>query len=314
MVRILNGGNMPTLFKSLRIVAPAFTLLALGAAVFAQTQSPRATFNSAKLSPEIREQVVSLKSTDPVARASAACALGRMQGRAVGAIPSLIALLSDGASIRPEQSCGNEEPFEDEEWQPRYSDVYEPSPGEAATHALMAIGEPALGPLKDALLLNENWRARKNAAWALAHRGEAVEQLITALYDPAWQVRAQAAYALFQRGGDKHLVIWALVARLKDDSWQVREQAAMALGHKGSSGEDFFPPLLEALKEDNAQVRNAVASALGSSAGDRQVDLLIAARKDPDKRVRAGVKRALEVVKHRMNGTTTSLRKRKIPS
>jgi HEAT repeat protein len=178
----------------------------------------------------------------------------------------------------------------------------------------MAIGEPALGPLKDALLLNENWRARKNAAWALAHRGEAVEQLITALYDPAWQVRAQAAYALFQRGGDKHLVIWALVARLKDDAWQVREQAAMALGHKGSSGEDFFPPLLEALKEDNAKVRSAVAFALGSSAGDHQVDLLIAARKDPDKRVRAGVKQALDEIKHRMNSTTTSLRKRKIPS
>src|SRR5687767_4875565 len=148
-----------------------------------------------------------LTSTDPVARASAACALGRMQRRAVAAIPRLIALLSDGTSIQPGQSCGHEEPFEDEEWQPRYPEVYEPSPGEAATHALMAIGEPALSALKDALLLNENWRARKNAAWALAHRGEAVEQLITALHDPAWQVRAQSAYALFQRGGDKHLVI-----------------------------------------------------------------------------------------------------------
>ena len=158
---------------------------------------------------------MALASSDPVIRASAACALGRMQRRAVTAIPRLVALLSDGTAIKPEQSCGQQEPFEDEEWQPRYPEVYEPSPGEAATQALMAIGQPAFGALKDALLLSEDWRVRKNAAWALAHRGEAVEQLITALQDPVWQVRAQAAYALLQRGGDSHLVIWALVARLK---------------------------------------------------------------------------------------------------
>jgi len=256
---------------------------------------------------------VALASSDPVIRASAACALGRMQRRAVAAIPSLVALLSDGTAIKPEQSCGQQEPFEDEEWQPRYPEVYEPSPGEAATQALMAIGQPAFGALKDALLLSEDWRVRKNAAWALAHRGEAVEQLITALQDPVWQVRAQAAYALLQRGGDSHLVIWALVARLKDEAWQVREQAAMALAQKGSSGEDFFPPLLEALKDDNGKVRNAVASALGFSSGDREVDLLIAARHDPDKQVRGGVRRALDIIKQRMKGTTTNLRQRKIP-
>lgn len=305
---------MFTLSKTFRIAALALTLLAVGAGANSRAQSTRTTFRPVKLDTDIREQMVALASSDPVARASAACALGRMRGRAVAAIPKLVALLGDGAAIRPEQSCGHEEPFEDEQWQPRYPDVYEPSPGEAATQALLAIGEPAVAALKDALLLNENWRTRKNAAWALAHAGEAVEQLITALYDPAWQVRAQAAYALFQRGGDKHLVIWALVARLKDDVWQVREQAAKALAQKSSSNEDFFPPLFEALKEDNAKVRDAVAFALGNSADDRQVDLLIAARKDPDKRVRVGVRRALSVIKDRMNGTTTSLRRRKIPS
>jgi HEAT repeat protein len=305
---------MPTLSKTFRIVALALTLLAFSAGAISRAQSTRTTFRPAKLDADIREQTVALASSDPVERASAACALGKMQGRAVAAIPKLVALLGDGALIRPEQSCGHQEPFEDEQWQPRYPDVYEPSPGEAATQALLAIGEPAVSALKDVLLLNESWRARKNAAWALAHRGEAVEQLITALIDPAWQVRAEAAYALHQRGGDKHLVIWALVARLKDDAWQVREQAAMALGQKSSSRENFFPPLLEALKEDNPKVRDAVAFALGSSADDGQVDLLIAARKDPDKRVRAGVKRALNVIKDRMNGTTTNLRQRKIPS
>jgi HEAT repeat protein len=304
---------MLKLSKAFRIAALALAPLALGAGAQSPAQTTRSTFGPAKLDSDVREQIVSLASADPVARASAACALGRMQRRAVAAIPKLVTLLSDGTSIKPDQSCGHQDPFEDEQWQPRYPDVYEPSPGEAATQALLAIGEPAVPALKEALLLNENWRARKNAAWALAHQGEAVEQLITALYDPIWQVRAEAAYALFQRGGDKHLVIWALVARLKDDAWQVREQAAMALGQKSSSGENFFVPLMEALKEDNPRVRDAVASALGFSAGDHEVDLLIAARKDPDKRVRAGVKHALDVIKDRMNGTTTSLRKRKIP-
>lgn len=305
---------MPNLSKTSRIAALAIALLASGTGAVTQAQATRTTFGPAKLDTDVRAHMVLLASPDPVARASAACALGRMQRRAAAAIPKLVALLSDGTSIKPEQSCGNQEPFEDEQWQPRYQDVYEPSPGEAATQALLAIGEPAVPALKEALLLNENWRARKNAAWALAHQGEAVEQLITALYDPVWQVRAEAAYALFQRGGDKHLVIWALVARLKDDAWQVREQAAMALGQKSSSGENFFVPLMEALKEDNPKVRDAVGSALGFSAGDQEVDLLIAARKDPDKRIRAGVKRALAVIKDRMNGTTTNLRKRKIPS
>jgi len=305
---------MHKLSKRSRIAAMMLTLLAAGAIGNAQAQSTRVAMSPSTIRTDIREQMVALASADPVARASAACALGKMQGRAVAAIPKLVALLGDGAAIRPEQSCGHQEPFEDEQWQPRYPDVYEPSPGEAATQALLAIGGPAVGTLKDVLLLNENWRARKNAAWALAHTGEAVEQLITALIDPAWQVRAQAAYALFQRGGDKHLVIWALVARLKDDAWQVREQAAMALGQKGSTRENFFPALFDALKEDNTKVRDAVAFALGTSADDEQVDLLIGARKDPDKRVRAGVKRALGVIKDRMNGTTTSLRKRKIPN
>jgi HEAT repeat protein len=279
-----------------------------------QAQSTRAAYKPATLDLDVREQMAALASSDPVARASAACALGRMKRRAAAAIPKLVALLSDGTAIKPSQSCGQQAPFEDEQWQPRYAEVYEPSPGEAATQALMAIGDPAMTALKDALLLNENWRARKNAAWALAHRGEAVEQLITALQDPDWHVRTQSAYALFQRGGDRHLVIWALAGRLKDEAWQVREQAAMALGQKSSSGENFFAPLLEALKDDNGKVRDAVAYALGSSAGDAQVDLLIAARKDRDKRVRAGVKRALNVIKDRMNGTTISLRKREIPN
>jgi HEAT repeat protein len=316
------------------------SILGFGAATYAQQNVPGDT------PAEVREQIESLSSEDPIKRASAACALGRMGERAAPAIPALISLLGDGAPIPAKNGCGVQEPFEDEPWEPQYEQVKEPSPGEAATHALMAIGEKALGPLKDVLLRGEHWRARKNAAWALAHRGdgEAIEKLVAALKDTAWQVRAQAAYALFQRGGDSRQVVEALTAAVNDEAWQVREQAVFALGHKGSSEADVvnpliaalkhedakvrasaagslwhcadssaFEPLMEALKDEDPNVRKNAASTLGNRAGDREVQLLIAARNDSDSRVREGVRQSLEIIKHRMQGRITNLRRITIP-
>jgi HEAT repeat protein len=311
-------------------------LLGIGAASFAQRNVPGDS------PAEVRKQIESLSSEDPVKRASAACALGRMGD--ASAIPALVALLSDGAPIPSQNGCGNQEPFEDEEWAPDYEQVKEPSPGEAATHALMAIGEQGLEPLKNVLLNGDHWRARKNAAWALAHRGEAVKQLVAAMKDTAWQVRAQAAYALFQRGGGGRPVIEALSAAVNDEAWQVREQAVFALGHKGSSEVDVvkpliaalrhedarvragaagslwhcadssaFEPLMAALKDENPKVRENAASTLGNRAGDREVQLLIEARNDPDSRVRKGVRQALKIIKHRMQGKITNLRRIPIP-
>jgi HEAT repeat protein len=292
----------------------------------------------------VQKEIAALSAPDPRVRATAACALGRMQHKAGEAIPHLLRLLSDGTPIRPEESCGNQEPFEDEAWAPEYKEVYEPSPGEAATLALMAIGDAALKPLQVVLLQGEDWRARKNAAWALAHRGDAVEQLLMALKDPAWQVRTEAAYALFQRGGDSRAVVSALAEALDDEAWQVREQAVFALGHKGSSEADVvepllralthadtrvrrgaaqalwhcadsraFEPLLTALKDEDAKVRSSVAQTLGNRAGNREVEMLISRRSDADSRVREGVREALSVIKQRMQGQTTHLRRIPIP-
>jgi HEAT repeat protein len=327
---------MKKMRAALAILA-VYSIFGIGAASYAQQNVPGDT------PAEVRRQIESLSSEDPVKRATAACALGRMGERAAPAIPALVALLSDGAPIPTKNGCGNQDPFEDEPWEPEYEQVKEPSPGEAATHALMAIGEQALEPLKDVLVRGEHWRARKNAAWALAHRGEAVEQLVAALKDAAWQVRAQAAYALFQRGGDGRQVIEALSAAVNDEAWQVREQAVFALGHKGSEADavksliaalkhedarvragaagslwhcadgDAFEPLMEALKDEDPKVRKNAAGTLGNRAGDREVQLLIAARNDPDSRVREGVRQALVIIKHRMQGKVTNLRRIPIP-
>ncbi len=268
-----------------------------------------------------------------------------MTTRAASAIPYLIALFSDGATIDSRRSCNNEPPFEDEQWQPNYEQVREPSPGEAATHALMAIGKPALEPLMTALIHGDHWRTRKNAAWALAHRGNAVEQLIAALKDEAWQVRAQAAYALFQKGESSPRVVSALIeTALEDSAWQARAQAAMALGQKGDSQIDVvmpltaalkdghvqvrleaarglwecadsraFYPLIAALKDEHPGVRAMVARTLGNRADNPEVELLIAALNDNDQNVRNGVRQALNVVKQRLKGRVTNLRPVTIP-
>jgi HEAT repeat protein len=281
-----------------------------------------------------------LRSPQPSERADAAFALGLMEAKAAAAIPALIELLGDGAPVARREI--KSPPFEDEEWQPDYETVKETTVGEAATHALMAIGDEALGALTDALVKGRNWRARKNAAWAVAHRGDrrAVDQLIVALGDEAWQVRAEAAYALFQRGGARAEVVNALINASRDEAWQVREQSVFALGHKGSSTVDVvapllgvlrldadarvrraatgalwhtanrsaFPVLLEALKDDSAPVREAAADTLGNRVDNEAVALLIAALKDSDARVRTGARRALQIVKRRSEGRQTNLR------
>jgi HEAT repeat protein len=289
---------------------------------------------------DVREAVERLRSPLPAERARAACSLGRMEGRAAGAVPFLVELLSDGAPVA--KSCGNEPPFEDEEWAPDYETVKETTVGEAATHALMAIGDAALDGLIDTLTAGESWRARKNAAWALAHRGDrhAMQRMLVALGDPAWQVRVEVAYALFQRGGASEETVKALIAATHDEAWQVRRQAVFALGHKGAGKVDVvepllgvlrldrdarvreeaagalwhtadgraFPRLMEALKDREERVRERAADTLGNRAGNDEVPLLIAALKDEDADVRRGAKRALKIVERRSQGRVTNLR------
>jgi HEAT repeat protein len=297
-------------------------------------------FASGALADDAQNLIRQLQSPMPAERAAAACALGRMEARANDAVPALVNLLSDGARVA--KTCGNQPPFEDEEWQPDYETVKETTVGEAATHALMAIGPASLDALIDNLTTNASWRARKNAAWALAHRGNerAMRQMLVALRDEAWQVRAEAAYALFQRGGASEETVNALIAATRDEAWQARREAASALGHKSGGAVDIvepllgllrqdedprvraeaagallhsadgraFPVLLEALKDEDAGIRNSVAETLGHRAGNDEVPLLIAALKDANPKVRAGAKQALKIVKIRSQGTQTYLR------
>jgi len=107
--------------------------------------------------PRFSSSVSALASPNPAARAAAACELGRIGARA--AIPQLIALLEDGTPLPRQIVCGIEPPFEDESWAPNHAEVLEPSPGEAAARALIALRSKAAAPLKQTLAGAAHWRA-----------------------------------------------------------------------------------------------------------------------------------------------------------
>src|SRR5688572_20243309 len=105
------------MFKNYSIRFVAALLLAQAFTSVGQDRQGKAA-QEASLKAAVKKEVAALTAADPRARAAAACALGRMREGAAPAIPYLIDLLSDGTPIRPQESCGNQGPFEDEPWQP----------------------------------------------------------------------------------------------------------------------------------------------------------------------------------------------------
>ena len=297
--------NKARIFLSLIIVGGFIFILP---STHAQTGGTK-QINSSQTPADVSRLIAELHSTNADRRARAACALGEKRDRASAAIPFLLTLLGDGARIDPGESCPNEFPFEDETWKPEFAELKETTVGEAATQALMAIYEPAIQPLISALLKADDWRARKNAAWALHNRGgvrgDVMEALIVATRDEAWQVRAQATHAIGHKGSSEIDVIPHLITALGDEHPRVRESAGMGLWHCADSR--AFGPLLTALQDADSDVRRQAADALGNRAVNETVPMLVAATKDDNENVRKGARRALEVMKQRARGTVTNL-------
>lgn len=277
---------------------------------------------------DVRDKMNALNSSDPVERASAACALGEMGARAVPAIPFLIKTLGDDTPV-PQVECGTGGTARRLSFNSKKT-----SPGERAAQALAVIGRPSVEPLI-AVLKVEDWRVRDNAAWALGiisdprtvvpliaalkdqdwrvrresawglglkkdQRG--IEPLIVALQDQEWEVRKQAAWALGLQGDER--AVEPLNASLRDERWEVREQAAWALGLKGD--DRAVEPLSTALTDKEWQVRKEAAWGLGLKGDERAVEPLLVALKDEHGEVRAqaawalglkGDRRAVEALK-----------------
>ncbi len=264
---------------------------------------------------DVREKIQQLSSPDPKRRAAAACSLGKMRERAAAAIPSLITLLSDGVAIDPAAACKNEFPFEDEEWQPAFDELHESTVGFAATQSLIAINEPAIDPLIKTLINGNDWRARKNAAWALFHRGglngKVMEALIEGARDDEWQVRAQSVYGLGHKGASQIDVVPHLLKSLSDSHARVRQSAAMGLWH--TANDSAIPVMIAALDDPDPAVRKELAQSLGNRVDNTSVNLLIAAAADKNARIRDGARDALKVVNQRASGSYTHMRKVVVP-
>lgn len=301
--------------NSIRL-AVVFLLTGSLACLFSQSYSRTQADDSAAQPPaDVRKKIEQLSSPDPRRRAEAACALGEMRERAAAAIPHLISLLSDGTEIDPALGCRNKFPFEDEEWQPAFEGLHESTVGFAATQSLIAINEPAIDPLIRTLVNGDDWRARKNAAWALFHRGgvrgDVMEALIEGARDDEWQVRAQSVYGLGHKGASRIDVVPYLLKSLADSNARVRESAAMGLWH--TAGEAAIPAMIAALDDPDPAVRKQLAQSLGNRVDNNSVNLLIAAAGEKNQRIRDGARDALKVVNQRASGSFTHMRRVEVP-
>ncbi|RMH10001.1 MAG: HEAT repeat domain-containing protein [Nitrospirae bacterium] len=196
---------------------------------------------------------------------------------------------------------------------------------DAATEALMAIGEPAvedvgrslydpnmavqeaaasilatigdervIAPLRTALC-SPDWVVRMHAARALGRLKavEAVGTLILLLQDPVPTVRQESVHALQAIGRP---AVRTLLQSLHDRDWRVRLRATEALGILGSA--EAVDPLIMLLQHDpDIAVRQDAARALGQLGNTRAVEPLLHAM--AESRLRAVVIEALGQLKDR---------------
>jgi HEAT repeat protein/beta-lactamase regulating signal transducer with metallopeptidase domain len=200
-----------------------------------------------------------LRSSNATERALAACALGRLG--AVSAIPALIGLLGDDASIQ-QIKCRDSG-----DWSPATNPFIQASPGAQAAIALASLSQPAVEPLI-AALNNGDHVVRRNAAWAIGairgglgtNRTAAVEPLIKTLSDVDSMVRVAAAFSLGEMQPSQ--ATQSLIAALGDAEWIVRSRAAAALSKmKAVAAVESLTSLSQ--RDEMELVRRAAAFALG---------------------------------------------------
>jgi HEAT repeat protein len=282
----------------------AFALSALASPTLAQDR-------------DARERIAALSSPDVVARAMAACELGRMRAADVqSAREPLLALIGDAAPVEP-RLC--------RDWDNGRGPDEPSSPGREAAIALEELGTDVL-PALTQLLRDSRPPAREQAAFALGliESEQSIEPLARVLGDREARVRSRAAWGLGMIESTRG--VEPLLGVLGDDSdWQVREQAAWALGMIESStgvegladaAADADPrvreqvawalgmiesasggaPLERLLRDREAEVRQQAAWALGMIESAGAVDSLIQALADREPRVREQAAWALGMI------------------
>ncbi|MFW5906282.1 MAG: HEAT repeat domain-containing protein [Desulfobia sp.] len=218
---------------------------------------------------EVKAAIEALRSPFPGQRRDAADALGRMGKKAVPAIPVLIELLSDDSFTL-------------------VGDLVKVTPGDAAAEALTRIGEPAIGPVVNALS-SPNPTVRRQVTYILREFCEEFKDqrvkdaLIIALQDKDPKVKEKASFAI--RDCQDPRAVEHLVRHLKDDDRSVRIAAACAL--RQSRDIRALPSLIESLQDKDEEVRRRVVDALAVLKDPRAVEAILnTIRTDPCKKVR----------------------------
>ncbi len=139
-------------------------------------------------------------------------------------------------------------------------------------------------------------RVRLQAVGDLERIGAlAVEHLITALKHADWNVRERAAEALGEIKDPR--AVEPLIATLEDADSRVRSSVAKALGE--IKDPRAVEPLFAALADGDISIRVTWSAAMSlRKIGAPVVELLIAALKDPDSRVRRSAAYALGEIEH----------------
>lgn len=235
-------------------------------------------------------------------RRLAAMALGEI-GDSRAAKPLIDALKDEDQSVRSEA----EEALDNIDWNPetiKYRISYLMKIGD--WNKIVDIGELAVDPLIDILIMDEDDDVRSEAAETLGKIGDvrAIPPLINRLNDEDNRVRAKVEVALEEFG---EVALDPLIERLEYES---NFGAAKVIGKLGEFavspviealkanpsrikygasnalvelGEFAVIPLTEALKDEDSAVKYVAADVLGRIGDDRAVEPLIGSLNDDDK-------------------------------
>ena len=143
-----------------------------------------------------------------------------------------------------------------------------------------------------ALAKDSSVEVRKETMLTFAHLDEAdvLSTLETALlHDESWEVRRNAAQALERQSNAA--AAESLAKAISDDHWQVRKFALKAL--HPFVREDFLPALIPLLCDDYSDVRKETALALGGIKADQSKSALLQSINDSDIEVRIASEKSI---------------------
>ncbi len=225
---------------------------------------------------DVREKIEGLYSERARHRMKAAYALGEMGERAVPSIPFLIAMMDDDTPVI-------------------MGDLYQKTPGRAASSALSQMGRPALEPLIS-ILKEGNNKIRLESLMALQNLyrrikdSRIIDAVIAALNEGDLKVKKRTIIILKDIKNPR--TIEALSAAMHDKDMEVRKIIVHALTSIKDSR--TIEPLIAALKDKDKEIRKIAAEGLSLKKVPIAMDPLINASKDQDASVRRSAILALD--------------------